>query len=79
MLRRPSFIKYRMTRLNNFLYDAFPLPSPVVDLGHLEPSLSSGSYQVSFGAGMVDQVDLLPEVHLWLLIVPGPETQTSHD
>ena len=47
----------------------------MVNLGHLEPSLPSGSYQMSFCAGMIDQMDLLPEVHLWLLKVPGPEKQ----
>ena len=46
----------------------------MVDLVHLEPPLPPGAYQVGLHPGVVNQVDLLPEVHLWLLIVPGPET-----
>ena len=46
----------------------------MVDLVHLEPPLPSGAYQVGLHPGVVNQMDLLPEVHLWLLIVPGPET-----
>ena len=49
----------------------------MVNLGHLEPSLPSGSYQMSLCAGMIDQMDLLPEVHLGLLEVSGPEKQKS--
>ena len=59
-------------RLNNFI-SLNDLPSPVMDLVHLEPSLPPRSNQVSFSSGMVHQVYLLPEVHLWLLIVPGSE------
>ena len=76
ILWRPSFIKYRVTyRLNNFLLVIYALPSPVVDLVHLEPSLPSRSNKMSFCTWMVDQMDFLPEVRLWLLKVPGPEKE----
>ena len=51
------------------------LPSPVVDLVHLEPSLPSRSNKVSLSTWMVDQMDFLPEVSLRLLKVPGPERE----
>ena len=44
-----------------------------MDLVHLEPPLPPGAEPVGDGPRVVHQVHLLPQIHLWLLHVAGPE------
>ena len=50
-----------------------------MDLVHLEPPLPPGAEPVGDGPRVVHQVDLLPQIHLWLIHVAGPEIQNINN